>query len=65
MPDEQLSLTSVLEPGTAARHSDDDDDEDTQPGDDDTTLRAVSFLATTVAGIFTGINSPPGDSTIT
>ena len=55
----------MLEPGTAARHSDDDDDEDTQPGDDDTTLRAVSFLATTVAGIFTGINSPPGDSTIT
>jgi len=68
---EEFILTSAHDAGTAASDKDDDDD-DIQPGNDDegdedvrwTALTAGLYCGTTVAGIFTGINSPLADSTI-
>ena len=63
MPDDVavdvLIFTSALDAGTAASDSDDDDD------DDGTVDVVVWFCVMTVAGILTGTDSPPGDSTIT
>ena len=78
MPDDiaadELTLTSATETGTAAAVNDDEDDDDDDrdvgsddEGDDDVryAVAVVLLCATTVAGIFTGTNSPLGDSTIT